>query len=137
MVAFTAAFHGFIFLKPLTTVNQSHQQLVMSVMADGSKKRFVIKAITLSLLVSLLLEAMLNQRDLYIDKTQLLDWNSKNVYKEHKKIVIMLHFPFIGYCIDLTPSVTPKYSCNTTTIPSIYRQIIAKSLTFSYTCIVS
>lgn len=54
-------------------------------MADGSKKCFLIKAITLSLLVSLLLGAMLNQRDLCIDKTQLLDWSSKTVYKEYKK----------------------------------------------------
>lgn len=42
MVALSTAFNAFISTKPLTTVNQSHQELVMSVMADGSKKYSLI-----------------------------------------------------------------------------------------------
>lgn len=41
MVASSTAFNAFISTKPLT-VNQSHQELVMSVMADGSKKYSLI-----------------------------------------------------------------------------------------------
>lgn len=39
----------------------------MSVIADGSEKHFIIYSLTL-LILSLLLEAMLNLRDLCVDK---------------------------------------------------------------------
>lgn len=55
--------------KPLTAVNQSHEEPVMSVMADGSKKRFPIyRQLLPQLGAPLLLRATGNQRDLCLDK---------------------------------------------------------------------
>lgn len=42
MVAFSTALNAFISTKPLTTVNRSHWELVMSVMADGSQRYSLI-----------------------------------------------------------------------------------------------
>lgn len=57
-----------VWTKSSTAVNPTHsEEPEMSVIADGSEKHFIIYSLTL-LILSLLLEAMLNLRDLCVDK---------------------------------------------------------------------
>lgn len=86
MVAFSTAFNAFISTKPLTTYNQSYRELVMSIMADGSKKYFLIHLQLLFL--SLLLGAMLNHTDLCINKSSC--WTVHKVPKSKLELCLPL-----------------------------------------------
>lgn len=91
MVAFFATFNAFIFTMPLTTVNQSPGTGNVSY-GWWLKEIFPhALAITLSLLLSLLLGAMLSHTDPCIDKKQLLSC----LEKSKEQISILLMFPFI------------------------------------------